>query len=95
MLFHFQNDKDFVFDQNIRLTGTVVTYLDKLIKLQKWAIRTISNSHYRCHTQPLFKEYNILNITNDVPFLKTSKLNETSKTKRCIVPYDVMLYSEN
>jgi hypothetical protein len=38
------------------------TYLDKITKLQKWAIRTISNSHYRCHTQPLFKEYNILTV---------------------------------
>ena len=28
------------------------THLDKLIKLQKWAIRTISNSHYRAHTPP-------------------------------------------
>jgi len=37
-------------------------YLDKLIKLQKWAVRTISNSHYRSHTRPLFINYNLLTI---------------------------------
>jgi len=37
-------------------------YLDKLLKLQKWALRTISNSHYRCHSAPLFVKYNILNV---------------------------------
>ena len=42
--------------------NTFATYLDKVLKLQKWAIRTISNSHYRSHTGPLFKKYNILNI---------------------------------
>ena len=36
-------------------------YLDKLIKLQKWSIRTISNSHYRSHT-PLFAKYSILDV---------------------------------
>lgn len=40
------------------------TYLDKLVKLQKWAIRTITNSHYRSHAEPLFKESNILNIND-------------------------------
>jgi len=38
------------------------TYLNKLIKLQKWAVRTISNSHYRSHTRPLFVNYNILTV---------------------------------
>ncbi len=42
--------------------NTCKTYLDKLIKLQKWAIRTISYEHYRCHTGPLFKKHNVLNI---------------------------------
>ena len=37
-------------------------YLDKIFKLQKWAIRTISNSHYRSHTGPLFLKHNILNV---------------------------------
>ena len=37
-------------------------YLNKILKLQKWAIRTISNSHYRSHTGPLFSKYEILNI---------------------------------
>ena len=37
-------------------------YLEKLHKLQKWAVRSISNSHYRSHSKPLFYKYNILNI---------------------------------
>ena len=39
--------------------NTCKTYLDKIFKLQKWAIRTISNSHYRSHTGPLFSKFNI------------------------------------
>ena len=39
-------------------------YLDKLVKLQKWAIRTISNSHYRSHTGPLFAKCNFLTVTD-------------------------------
>lgn len=37
-------------------------YLDKLTKLQKWAIRTVSCSHYRCHTPPLFGQLKILTL---------------------------------
>ena len=44
--------------------NTCKWYLDKLVKLQKWAIRTITNSHYRSHTGPLFAECNILTVTN-------------------------------
>ena len=39
--------------------NTCKMYLDKLLKLQKWALRTISNSHYRSHSTPLFVKYNI------------------------------------
>ena len=42
--------------------NTCKTYLDKIFKLQKWAIRTISNSHYRSHTGRLFSKFNILNV---------------------------------
>ena len=41
---------------------TCKIYLDKIFKLQKWAIRTISNSHYRSHIGPLFSKFNILNV---------------------------------
>ena len=44
--------------------NTCKVYLDKLIKLQKWPIRTISNSHYRSHTQPLFAKHNILKVND-------------------------------
>lgn len=40
------------------------TYLEKIHKLQKWAVRIISNSHYRSHSGPLFHKYNILNVYN-------------------------------
>ena len=42
--------------------NTYKTYLDKIFKLQKWAIRTISSEHYRCHTGPLFIKHNVLNV---------------------------------
>ena len=32
----------------------------RLIKLQKWAIRTINNSKYNSHTEPLLKKNNLL-----------------------------------
>ena len=38
--------------------------LDKLVKLQKWAIRTISNSHYRSHTGPLLAKCNVLTVSD-------------------------------
>ena len=44
--------------------NTCKSYLNKLIKLQKWAIRTISNSHYRSHTAPIFAKYNVLNVND-------------------------------
>jgi len=42
--------------------NTYKTYLEKILKLQKWAMRTISNSHYRSHSGPLFAKYNIINV---------------------------------
>ena len=49
--------------------NTCTTYLEKILKLQKWAIRTVTNSHYRSHTGPLFSKYNALTSTD------TFKLN--------------------
>ena len=40
------------------------TQSEKLFKLQKRAIRTISNSKYNAHTDPLFKFYKILKVTD-------------------------------
>ena len=39
-----------------------------IFKLQKWAIRTISNNHYRSHTGPLFSKFNVLNDTLKLNF---------------------------
>ena len=38
------------------------TYLNKVYKLQKRALRTISNSSYLSPSKPLFERYNALNI---------------------------------
>ena len=43
--------------------NTCKSYLDKVVKLQKWAIITVSNSHYRSHTGPLFSTNNLLTVT--------------------------------
>ena len=40
------------------------TYLENIHKLQKWAVRIISNSYYRSHSAPLFQTHNILNVYN-------------------------------
>ena len=42
---------------------TCKSYLNKLIKLQKWAIRTVSNSHYRS-----VKCANVLTVTGMYTF---------------------------
>ena len=42
--------------------NTCKIYLDNIFKLQKWAIRTISNSHYRSHNRLLFSKFNVLNV---------------------------------
>ena len=38
--------------------SSIVQKICFLSKNVKWAIRTISNEHYRCHTGPLFKKHN-------------------------------------
>ncbi len=65
--------------------NTYETYLDKIFKLQKWAIRMISNSHYRCHTAPLFKKYNVLNVHDTFKlklgtFMYKHQINQLPKT---------------
>ena len=44
--------------------NTCKSYLDKLVKLQKWAIRTICNSHYRSHTGPLLAKCKVLTVSD-------------------------------
>ena len=38
------------------------SYIDKIFLLQKRAIRNISKSNFRAHTEPLFKEHNLLKV---------------------------------
>jgi len=38
--------------------------LNRILKLQKRAVRIISDSSYLCHTKPLFERFNMLNIEN-------------------------------
>ena len=42
--------------------NTCKNYLEKIKKLQKWALRVISGSHYRCHTGPFFTNYNFVDV---------------------------------
>ena len=49
--------------------NTCKIYLNKIFKLQKWAIRTISNSYYRSHTGSLFSKFNILKGCGMGPWL--------------------------
>ena len=45
------------------LWGSANKYLlNRIFKLQKRAVRIISNSSYLCHTKPLFEKYNVLDI---------------------------------
>ena len=39
-----------------------MNYMTKVFKLQKRALRIISNSSYLCHTKPLFEKYNTMTI---------------------------------
>ena len=45
-------------------SGTSVTYMNRLIILQKKIIRIIAGVRPRSHSKPLFKELNIMNIEN-------------------------------
>ena len=56
-------------------------YLDKIFKLQKWAIRMISNGHHRSHTWLLFFKHNILDV------------NDTYKLNIGMFMYNIILIS--
>ena len=40
------------------------TTIERISKLQKKAIRTITHSHYIAHTEPLMKDINLLNVSD-------------------------------
>jgi len=42
--------------------NAIKEYMTKVLRIQKRAIRTISNSSYLCPTKPLFAMYNLMNI---------------------------------
>jgi len=42
--------------------ATYKIFLDKIFKLQKRAMRIISNSHFRSHSAPIFKNLKVLNV---------------------------------
>ena len=42
--------------------NTYHSFMDKICKLQKWAVRTFSKCHYRSHSAPSFQSLNILNV---------------------------------
>ena len=49
---------------NIIWSNTYFTHLDPLIKSQKRLIRLLTNSEFLAHTEPLFKQLQLLNIEN-------------------------------
>ena len=46
--------------------------IDRIHLLQKRAIRNISKSNFRAHTEPLFKEYNLLKV-QDIYYIAVLK----------------------
>lgn len=52
--------------------------LKRLIVLQKKSLRAISNSKYNCHTNPLFKRYNVIKL-EDIFKLNCCKLSYRQK----------------
>ena len=50
--------------------GTYNTYLDNLFITQKKLLRVMSKSHRYAHTDPLFKQFNLLKL-NDIITLQT------------------------
>ena len=55
----------------------------RLQKLQKWAIRTITNSKYNSHTEPLFKQLRLLKIS-DLYYISALKFH--FKFQRSMLP---------
>ena len=53
---------------------------DRIFKLQKRAIRIVANSKYNAHTEPLFKLFRILKIS-DVLILQTMKVYHKFRNK--------------
>ena len=53
---------------------------NRMFKLQKRAIRIVANSKYNAHTEPLFKLYRILKLS-DVLVLQTMKVYHKFKNK--------------
>ena len=51
-----------------------------MFKLQKRAIRIVANSKYNAHTEPLFKLYGILKLS-DVLILQTIKYTINSEIR--------------
>ena len=49
---------------NIIWSNTYITHLNPLIKVQKRIVRLLCDSDFLAHTQPLFKQLNLLNIEN-------------------------------
>ena len=47
---------------NIVWAKTYPTNLDKILKLQKRAIRIVANVGYRDHTQPLFSKFKLFGV---------------------------------
>ena len=54
--------------------NTCKSYLDKPVKLQKWAIRMIPNSHYRCHIAPSLILLKVIYLLSKIYIIYTLEL---------------------
>ena len=70
------------------------TNYEKILKLQKQAIRTISLNHYKAHTSPLFKSMNLLDI-RDINQLQLLKLYYKVKNSLVTSYFQISLYIYN
>ena len=58
------------------------TFINQLFKIQKRALRIISNSNYRCSTYPLLIKYDALNVKD--MYIIYHYIRYHSVTKKCI-----------
>ena len=52
--------------------------IGKVVKLHKWGIRTALNKKYNCHTMPLYKENDILNVRDLYNLKMLNQIRELS-----------------
>ena len=57
--------------------------ITELYRKQKAAVRIISNSSYRAHTEPIFKQFNILPLPSLIEFFKLQFMQRSIIIRNC------------